>query len=593
MTGQRSSKEPVGLVGAAGHLLKPFWPLALCGAVLGTVSGLATAWLLATVNRALHLDGDTAWRLIAVFAGLGLLSVGGTALAGVVNSFVGQRVIAALRKTISARILRAPVPLLEARRAHRLMAMLTNDIDTVSAFTFNASGYAISLAIIVGSFAYLLTLSGVVFLVAVLSLAVGLAINMVAKRGWLRHYEAVRDTQDDLHKQYRAVVDGAKELKMHRGRRARVHGTYLTAAADRIAGLKSRAMALFWVADAAGSAIFFLAIAILVFGQSRLGIDSTVISGAVIVLLYVKSPVERIANALPILDQARISFQRIATLSTELDQHGQDLPLDAKGAPVRHMESLELRGVRYAFPPIEDGVPFALGPVDLTIRSGELIFIVGENGSGKTTLIKLLLGLYDPQDGAVLWNGEDVTTAKRDDYRQLFTTVFSDYYLFDDLVDHDLTEDEVRGHLERLDLAHKVGVRENRFSTLDLSTGQKKRLALLNAYLERRPVMVTDEWAADQDPVFRQLFYTVLLEDLRRQGKTLVVISHDDRYFYIADRVIRLAEGCIVFDGPPDAAREHFAEDPSVVSPSWLGERTGSDERTTEATVSLGRTTVS
>jgi putative pyoverdin transport system ATP-binding/permease protein len=196
----------------------------------------------------------------------------------------------------------------------------------------------------------------------------------------------------------------------------------------------------------------------------------------------------------------------------------------------------------------------------VTIRRGEALFIVGENGSGKTTLVKLLLGLYVPQKGALLLDGESVTAAKQDDYRQLFSAVFSDYFLFEDLVaGDDKLAERSAVYLERLQISHKVGVENSLFTTLDLSTGQRRRLALVHAYLEQRPIMMFDEWAADQDPTFRRTFYTELLPDLKRQGKTLIVVSHDDRYFDAADRIIRLAEGRIVADSaantgcPPSA----------------------------------------
>jgi putative ATP-binding cassette transporter len=187
-----------------------------------------------------------------------------------------------------------------------------------------------------------------------------------------------------------------------------------------------------------------------------------------------------------------------------------------------------------------------------------MVFIVGENGSGKTTLIKLLLGLYTPQQGEILRDGEVVTPKTRDNYRQMFTTVFSDFYLFEDL----LTGEESRSgnvlpehalpYLERLEIVHKVSVKDGVFSTLDLSTGQRKRLALVHAYLEGRPVLVFDEWAADQDPSFRHLFYTELLPELRAKGRLLIVISHDDRYFHVADRVVRMHDGRIVRELPPE-----------------------------------------
>ncbi len=108
-------------------------------------------------------------------------------------------------------------------------------------------------------------------------------------------------------------------------------------------------------------------------------------------------------------------------------------------------------------------------------------------------------------------------------------------------------------YLERLEIAHKVSIRDGAFSTTDLSTGQRKRLALLNAWLEERPVLVFDEWAADQDPVFRRVFYTELLPELKALGKTIIVISHDDRYFAIADQLIRMQAGRVVSEKVPAA----------------------------------------
>jgi putative ATP-binding cassette transporter len=533
---------------AALGLLRPFWPLVVFATVIGTLSGLATAWLLATINEGLHA-GEVTWGLLVRFTALCVLSVVGTAIAGAGNSVIGQKIIAALRKDIAARILRAPIAALEAHRSYRLMSVLTGDVDTVSAFTFNFSGYAIALAIVIGSFVYLFMLSPVVFGLAAASLIVGGVINMISHRGWIRDYQSVRVAQDELHKQYRAITDGAKELKISRLRRGRVYGLLLSGAADRIATLKSRAMRLHWLADAGGSALFFIVIGLLLVGQARLGIDAGMISGAVIVLLYVKSPVDQIAGALPVFDQARISFSRIAALASELDQHEPNIPIaeaaEDAGVFAPAIRSIEMRGVTYAFPTKDGTAPFVLGPIDLTIHAGELLFIVGENGSGKTTLIKLLLGLYVPQQGSILLDGNPVTAEVLDDYRQLFTTIFSDYYLFDDLVYGSLPS-EAEPHLKRLGIAHKVGLDGERFTTTDLSTGQRKRLALVQAYLEHRPVIVTDEWASDQDPEFRRVFYEELLLELKAQGRTLIVISHDDRYFYVADRVISMGDGRIV-----------------------------------------------
>lgn len=210
-------------------------------------------------------------------------------------------------------------------------------------------------------------------------------------------------------------------------------------------------------------------------------------------------------------------------------------------------ERLELRGAQYVFPHASgDAAPFALGPIDLALEKGEILFVTGENGSGKTTLIKLILGLYPLKHGEIRLNGELVTDANRDDYRQNFSAIFFDFYLFDDLIVADEAASEaVRAYLERLNIAHKVTVENCRLSTLELSAGQRKRLALIGTYLEERPIVVFDEWAAEQDPTFRRIFYTEILHELKRQGKTLIVVSHDDRYFDAADRILKIKNGRI------------------------------------------------
>lgn len=539
--GSRTLTTRPRLLNEALRLLAPFWGISLLATSAGALGGLATAWLLATVNAGLHAPGGPGLPMLLRFAALCLLSVAGTAIAGVGNSIVGQKVIAALRKDISARILRAPIAQIEAQRSHRLLAVLTGDVDMVSAFTFNMSGYAIAFAVVLGSFIYLLRLSPPVFGAVLAAVALGIGLNISARRGWIRDYEGVRGAQDELQKQYRAITDGAKELRLSRPRRNQVHGGALSAAADRIATLKSRAMRLFWLADALGSAIFFGVVGLLLAARHAWALDPAVITGAVLVLLYVKGPMEQIANGLPVLGQAQVAFRRIAALSAAFDA-----PAARAGgnAPPAFASAIALRGATYRFPGAQG---FALGPVDLTIHRGETVFIVGANGSGKTTLIKLLLGLYAPTDGALLLDGTPVPPQGLDDYRQLFSAVFSDNFLFDVLPPgHAADAAQLQAWLQRLEISHKLAVQDGAFSTLDLSTGQRKRVALVQAWLEQRPILMFDEWAADQDPSFRRVFYDDILPGLKRAGKTLIVVSHDDRFFAAADRIIHLDAGHIM-----------------------------------------------
>lgn len=535
-------------------LLRPFRSIVLVSVALGMAGGLAITLLLATINNALHSDGGMTQGVVLTFAALCALALVSSIVSDVGTNYVGQRIIAALRKDLGEKVLSAPIEQIERYRTHRLIPVLTHDVDTISDFSFSFTPLAIASTVTLGCLCYLAYLSIPMFLMMVLAIVIGTAVQYVARSAGIKGFDAARDQEDELQRYYTAIASGAKELRIHRPRRFRMNAHRIQATADRISDIQVRSVNIFIVAKTFGSMLFFvvigLALAIQAFNPDP---DPSVITGFVLVLLYMKGPLEHVVTALPIVSRAQIAFRRIAELSERFSSPEPHLLLVDSEAPQSIVHSLELRGVSYSPPPVEGSEPFHLGPINLSIKQGDIVFIVGENGCGKTTLIKLLLGLYQPQSGEIRLNGETVTDRIRDDYRQLFTTVFADYYLFDDLVQGNAGKslDVATQYLDRLEIAHKVSVKDGAFTTTDLSTGQRKRLALVNAWLEERPVLVFDEWAADQDPAFRRIFYTELLPDLKRLGKTIIVISHDDRYFDIADQLVRLRAGKVVHEMEP------------------------------------------
>ncbi|MGA9378446.1 MAG: cyclic peptide export ABC transporter, partial [Phormidium sp.] len=211
---------------------------------------------------------------------------------------------------------------------------------------------------------------------------------------------------------------------------------------------------------------------------------------------------------------------------------------------------LELRGVTHAYGSDRENLDFTLGPVDLKFKPGEVVFLIGGNGSGKSTLAKLITGLYIPESGKICLDEQQINQPNREWYRQHFSVVFSDFYLFERLLgfaQYNL-DSVAEGYLRQLQLDHKVKVENGKLSTTALSQGQRKRLALLTAYLEDRPIYLFDEWASDQDPIFKELFYTEFLPKLRNKGKLVLVISHDDQYFDLGDRIIKLDYGKVIYD---------------------------------------------
>jgi putative ATP-binding cassette transporter len=281
-----------------------------------------------------------------------------------------------------------------------------------------------------------------------------------------------------------------------------------------------------------------------------------VLSGYALVLLYMRGPLEGLIANLPELSRSRIALERIEKLRADLLQGNETWDQAQQPAPA--FDRLELCAVSHRYHRESEDRSFMLGPIDLDLRSGELVFLIGGNGSGKTTFAKLLLGLYAPESGEIRVNGKPVAEQDREAYRQLFSAVFADFFLFDDVLGHDAAADrQAQQYLMRLQLAHKVGIENGRFSTTALSQGQRKRLALLTAYLEDRPLYVFDEWAADQDPLFKRVFYTELLPDLRARGKAVLVITHDDQYFHLADRCLKLEDGRLADMVPGRSSTQH------------------------------------
>jgi putative ATP-binding cassette transporter len=298
--------------------------------------------------------------------------------------------------------------------------------------------------------------------------------------------------------------------------------------------------------QAASSLTSLAALALILFIMPKMsGSNAAAMSGYVLVSLYLMGPMGSLLRMLPLLTAADIAHRRVQELGIALGEKTHEP--QAKPGDRERSRSIELHDVVHTYRGEKNGAQFQLGPISLELRPAQVLFITGENGSGKSTLAKLLVGLYEPEAGEITWNDEPVSDRNRDSYRQLFTVVHSDHFLFTSLLglEHDDLDAQASRWLERLQLEERVSVENGKLSTLRLSQGQKKRLALLTAYLEDRPVFVFDEWAADQDPEFKEVFYRELLPELRERGKAIVVITHDDRYFELSDRRIQLTRGAL------------------------------------------------
>ena len=539
-----------------GFLLRNARGTVIVMTLAGALSGLCSAGVIALITRALSHHDEPLTVLALGFAALAAGKIVSTAAAQLLLVRFSQGAILDLSLNLCEKIVAAPLRQIEKRGLARVHAALTDDVSSVTWAIQCIPQLAMNVAVLLGCAAYLLWLSWPMFLFTAIVCGIGALTYQVLHRSAFKRIHAAREARSRLFEHFRTLTSGLKELMMHRQRREAFIHQELRAAADECRRSNLSAATHYTLADGWMQGVFYALIGLLLFAPAFIGHPSqAAITGYAFAMLYATTPLWAAIGALPAVTRGQVALQQIEELGLFIASGAQDeTPLPS--SPHAAEPLVEMQKVVFHYDDAgADEKGFTLGPLDFRLRAGELVFVVGGNGSGKSTFVKVLCGLYAPQGGELLMDGGRITEANAAAYRERFSVVFSDGHLFGKLLGLDAPELEssARQYLKLLQMDHKVQVRDHAFSTTDLSQGQRKRLALVTAYLEDRPVYVFDEWAADQDPQYKDVFYRKLLPDLLKKGKAIVVITHDDRYFHLGNRVIELADGRIAADPRPAA----------------------------------------
>ncbi len=514
----------------------------------GLIAGVSSARLLTFITHALESGGRGTFELAASFFALCFVALASSAVSLILLSRIAQENLYSLRLWLSRCILAAPLRQAQALGAHRLMAALTRDIDSVVVAQEVLPALFIEGSKVVAVFVYLWMLSPPLFLITAIYVIVTI-VGLQAPQKWaLRWLERARQTENAMFNHFRAATEGGKELKMNARRRRAFLDDELRETAGALKTQRIKALVIFVLIDRWAETLFYLLLGLVLFVVPRFqAASSETLTGFTLAILFLGGPLSLVGGWLPNIGKGVVALRNIEAMGLRLTAEAEV----AADAPLAFRQSrpgvLELEGVTHRYMSENDDVGYRLGPITLRIEPGELIFVTGGNGSGKTTLALLVLGLFPPDAGAVRLGGTLVTHDNREAYRQNFSAVFADAFIFDSLLGYAGAKAQERAQelLELLDLDKKLRIENGRLSTVDLSRGQRKRLALLTAYVEDRPFYLFDEWAAEQDPPFRELFYRKLLPELKALGKTVIVITHDDRYFHFADRVLHMTSGQI------------------------------------------------
>lgn len=510
--------------------------------LLSMASALLTVGVIAFIQYRLLNQNDLTSSVLWQFVGLLIVLLATASVAQIALHKLGHQFVYKKRCQLIKKLINTDIEQVESIGSARLLASLSTDIRNVTFAFVHLPELIYGVVLCVIALCYLAFLSLPLFGVSILLLSLtGLfGFSLVSKI--THHIKQVREYDDKLYQDYQSFIEGRKEISLNPGRAKRYFNDEFNQNAKHYRDQVTRADILNGFAGNMANTIVLALIGLNYYLALGLGWASFgVASSFALIILFMRTPLMSAVGSLPTLVTANISMQKLEALSLSQNEsliEQQEVSLS--------FEKLNLQQVVYQYRPDGDDKPFQVGPIDFSIKQGETVFIIGGNGSGKSTFANLLTGLYRPHSGQVFLNNQPVSLEKWHEYRLQFSAVFSDFYLFHQITDghgDNVNDAEIDEWMTRLEMAHKVSHEKGYLSDTRYSQGQRKRLALLMAVMEKRGCVLLDEWAADQDPKFRKTFYRELLPLLKERGVTIIAITHDDKYFDAADRVFKMDLG--------------------------------------------------
>ena len=513
------------------------WPFVAVLA-LSLASAAMGIGLIAFINQRLIESVDLSVAVLPEFLGLLLLLMAVTLGSQLALTTLGHHFVYRLRSEFIKRLLDTPIERIEQLGSASLLAGLTSDVRNITIAFVRLPELVQGIILTVGSCLYLAMLSGKMLLITVIWMALTIWGGFMLVSRVYRHMATLRETEDKLYADFQTVLEGRKELTLNRERAEHVFEKMYLPDAREYRHHIIRADTFHLSAVNWSNIMMLGAIGLVFWMANGLGWANTNVAATYsLTLLFLRTPLLSAVGALPTLLTAQVAFRKLKQFA--LASYRPEFP---RPQAFPGWQTLELRNVTFKY---QDN-DFAIGPINMTLKRGELVFLIGGNGSGKSTLAMLLTGLYQPLSGEILLDGKPMAQDKPEDYRKLFSAVFTDVWLFDELLGPEGQQADpalVAKWLEQLKMSHKLELENGKILNLKLSKGQKKRVALLLALAEERDILLLDEWAADQDPHFRRDFYQVLLPLMQQMGKTIFAISHDDHYFIHADRLLEMRNG--------------------------------------------------
>jgi cyclic peptide transporter len=516
--------------------------------LMSGLGGISTAAILAAINSGLQ-SGSSLWAATLFIIAL-LLFIKTQSYVTITTTAEIEAIIHKIRIRLMDQIRHSELLSIEGVGRARIVAAITSDTAVLTQASnmlcFTVQGAV--LIVFVAIYVAFLSIAAIVTTIVIVSIAA--TVFHQKNRRLVAEKQKAAEWERRLFDRLTDFLDGFKEVRLNRARSADlfVDAVDVSRTAANIK-IKSQAETFKMIVTSQISMYVLLGAVVFVAPQFSDSLGGAALTKTTTALMFIVGACFGLVQSIPVLLNANASADRLVQLDAALratvsSAQPREIPV------VKQFDKIEMRKINFRYVDRFSDTAFKIGPIDFILQPGELVFITGGNGSGKSTFLRVLSGLYRPDSGEIILDGKRIDDTTRDDYRALMSAIFFDYHLFRRLYGvHDADPGEVDRLLTQFRLAEKTGLTDGEFRTLDLSGGQRRRLALIVSLLEKRPILLLDEWTAEQDPEFRRKFYDELLPDLMKTGATVVVITHDDRYLdelNLTARRIRMDEGRIV-----------------------------------------------
>lgn len=517
---------------------------------ISVLAGLSNAGILAIINSAAEHASETeaSFRYLLMFLASIAIYITAQRHTKVVSAKEVEDNIHKIRTRIINKIRSCDLSTVEGIGDSRIYASMTTETSTISQAAPMLVNTMQAAVLIFFTSLYIAYLSMAAFFLTVGFMTIAVSFHFYYLKKVKRAYAHAMQDERNLFDRITDALSGFKEARMNS---QRSNELYEDATIVSQQATDNKVIAQVNVANHLifSQTTFYMLLATMVFILPNFndGYPDVVIKTSTAVLFLI-GPISTLVGSIPAFSTAGMAIDNIYALEEELDQFSDKEATHSPSAQQfnENFKAIHFNNVGFSYPEQTDGKSFKVGPFNLTFKPGEIVFIAGGNGSGKSTFMKLLTGLYHPTGGHISIDDTEITKANSQQYRNLMSCVFTEYHLFKTAYGlKSVPTEEVESLIDYLEMRGKVEYIDGQFSTIDLSAGQKKRIALLISLMEDRPIYIFDEWAADQDPEFRRKFYHEILPNLKKQNKTVIAITHDDRYFDCADTLIRINEGKI------------------------------------------------